>query len=82
MARGARERGLTGQLRLMLEMAGADPTLGARPSEPLGRPVSLSDTPPEHDGTLERAVPACEGGFWASWSPRPCESAIRSRGID
>lgn len=26
MARGERERGLTGQLRLMLEMAGADPT--------------------------------------------------------
>ncbi|BBC35348.1 hypothetical protein SGFS_066420 [Streptomyces graminofaciens] len=39
-----------------------DPELDARLSKLLGRPVSLSDTPPTHGGTLERAVPAYEGG--------------------
>ncbi|MER6130043.1 MOSC domain-containing protein [Streptomyces sp. NPDC001795] len=43
-------------------LSAGDPELDTRLSDLLGRPVSLSDTPPGHGGTLERAVPAYEGG--------------------
>jgi uncharacterized protein YcbX len=38
------------------------PDLDARLTELLGRQVFLSDTPPRHGGTLERAVPDYQGG--------------------
>lgn len=43
-------------------LSAGDADLDARLSKLLGRPVSLSDTPPEHGGALERAVPEYEGG--------------------
>lgn len=43
-------------------LSAGDTDLDARLSKLLGRPVSLSDTPPEHGGALERAVPEHEGG--------------------
>ncbi|MEV1070202.1 MOSC domain-containing protein [Streptomyces sp. NPDC050263] len=43
-------------------LSAGDPDLDARLSKLLGRHVSLSDTPGEHGGALERAVPDYEGG--------------------
>ncbi|SFN95457.1 hypothetical protein SAMN04487980_104011 [Streptomyces sp. cf124] len=43
-------------------LSAGDPDLDARLSKLLGRHVSLSDTPRQHGGTLERAVPEYEGG--------------------
>lgn len=39
-----------------------DPDLDARLTELLGRQVFLSETPPQHGGALERAVPDYQGG--------------------
>lgn len=39
------------------------PRLDARLSALLGRPVAVSATPPDHGGTLERAVPDHHGGL-------------------
>lgn len=43
-------------------LSAGDPDLDARLSKLLGRHVSLSATPREHGGALERAVPEYEGG--------------------
>ncbi|WP_055586491.1 MOSC domain-containing protein [Streptacidiphilus griseoplanus] len=60
--------GLTGGGTVTVELPdgtrlpAGDPGLDVRLSRLLGRPVVLSDTPPEEGGTLERAVPEYEGG--------------------
>ncbi|GAA2295152.1 MOSC domain-containing protein [Streptomyces hawaiiensis] len=57
------DRSITVQLPDGTDLPAGNPHLDARLSALLGRRVVLSDTPPEHGGLLERAVPDYRGGI-------------------